>query len=144
MSAAIEAARAAGDWAKILAQVPYATWLGISVERAEGQLVARMRFAEHLVGNPTVPALHGGTVGALLETIALLQVIADGSPALPKTINLTIDYLRPAKLVDTLAQATVTKQGRRVVNVHATAWHEGERDRPIATAMAHFLVAAEG
>jgi acyl-coenzyme A thioesterase PaaI-like protein len=57
----------------------------------------------------------------------------------PKTINLAVDYLRPARPVETSALGLVTKQGRRVANVRVEAWQE-DRGRPVAIAHAHFLL----
>ena len=56
-----------------------------------------------------------------------------------KPINLTIDYLRQARSENLYARAEVTKQGRRIANVHAEAW-QAERSRPVATLNAHFLL----
>jgi acyl-coenzyme A thioesterase PaaI-like protein len=58
---------------------------------------------------------------------------------LPKTITLTIDYLRSGAAVDTYARGVVTRQGRRVTNVRMEAW-QTDRNTPVATAHAVFLV----
>ena len=60
---------------------------------------------------------------------------------LPKTINITIDYLRSGKPHDTYAKAEIVKQGRRVVNVRAVAWQE-DRERPICIANGHYLISS--
>lgn len=136
----VEAARRAADPAMLIDGIPYAQFLGISAELVEGELVGRMRYTHRLVGNPVLPALHGGTVGALLEITGLMTVVwkVEGA-GLPKIINLTVDYLRSAATEDVLAQGFVTKQGRRVVNVFVRAWQR-DRDKPVASANAHFLV----
>lgn len=138
----IRDARASGDWAPLVDAVPYLRFLGVSVEREGGQLTGRMAFADHLVGNPTLPALHGGTLGALLEAACQFEVLYRAESAvLPKTITLTIDYLRSAKPQDVRVRARIVKQGRRVVTAHATAWQEDEA-KPVATATVHLLVMA--
>jgi acyl-coenzyme A thioesterase PaaI-like protein len=53
---------------------------------------------------------------------------------LPKTITLTIDYLRSGKPKDTFVTARVVKAGRRVTTLHVTAFQEDEQ-QPIATAI---------
>ncbi len=138
----IRSARESGDPSALLSRIPYAGFLGMSMEIADGELIARMRFSEGLVGDSSIPALHGGTIGALLESCAIFTAMwtLEGEQ-LPKTINLTVDYLRSGRATDTLASATITKQGRRVVTVRATAWQD-DRARPIATADAHFLLAS--
>lgn len=138
----LAAFRASGDASGIAALVPYVDWLGLSYEERDGHLLGKMAFSEIVVGNPVLPALHGGTLGALLESTAIAEIIwQHGSSVLPKTINITIDYLRSGRPVDTWAQARISKSGRRVVSVRAEAWQE-DRDRLIATASAHFLVIA--
>lgn len=137
-----------GDFAAIVEQIPYAKWIGMTVEAAPTSaevdaavgLVGVLRYSDMLVGNPALPALHGGTIGALLESTAIFEVLrARASAVMPRTINITIDYLRSGKPVDTFCAATITKQGRRIVNVRAEAWQD-DRGAPIAAAHAHFLV----
>jgi uncharacterized protein (TIGR00369 family) len=135
--ARVAAARAADDPARLLGEIPYASFLGLSFGRTDGQLVVHMPFSDHLVGDSTIPALHGGTLGALLESAAIFTAIWE-CDCLPRTINLTIDYLRSGRARETFASATIVKRGRRVLNVRATAWQE-DRDKPIAMADAHFL-----
>jgi acyl-coenzyme A thioesterase PaaI-like protein len=132
--------REQGDFAGIVAEIPYARWIGFTVEQTAEGLVGKLAFSDKLIGNPALPALHGGTIGALLESTAIFQVLwAHESIVLPKTISITVDYLRSGRPVDTFASATITKRGRRVVNVRAEAWQD-DRGAPIAAAHAHFLV----
>jgi uncharacterized protein (TIGR00369 family) len=135
--------REAGDAAGMAELVPYARWLGLTWESDQARLRGKLAYTEMLVGNPILPALHGGALGALLESTAIMEVIWQrSSSVLPKTINITVDYLRSARPIDTWAEATITKSGRRVVSVRADAWQD-DRDRLIATATAHFLVMAD-
>lgn len=136
----LETARESGDWNTLMQEVPYARFLGLSIEFDGGEPRTRLRFDPKLIGNPSLPALHGGTTGALLESAAIFQLLYAAETALyPKTISLTVDYLRPAKPMDVVASATVTRHGKRVANVRVEAWQE-DRSRPVATAHAHFLV----
>jgi acyl-coenzyme A thioesterase PaaI-like protein len=142
----LKAAKAEGrkpDLVALIAAVPYARYLGITVDRKGTEITTVLTFGDHLIGNPILRALHGGVVGGFLETTAMLQVVFDLAPvSLPKPVDVNIDYLRSGRPVDTYARAFLTKQGRRVVNVHAEAWQE-EHDRPIATLRGHFLVPGE-
>jgi uncharacterized protein (TIGR00369 family) len=136
----VQRARDTGDWGELLKATPYAQFLGVEIEEVEGALRGRMRFAPHLVGNPTLPALHGGTLGALMELAAQFEVLYRAESAvLPKTVTITIDYLRSAKPVDTYVRARAVKQGRRVSAVQCWCWQEDEA-RPIAAATVHLLV----
>ena len=128
------------DPAELIARIPYCRHLGI-VARVEGErLLLTMPFAPHLVGNPTLPALHGGVVGSLLETAAIAQIAFElRVTRWPKPVDIAIDYLRSGKALDTHASAHVARQGRRVVNAQAMLWQIDET-RPIATLRGHFLL----
>ncbi len=139
-------------------RTPYNRFIGVVFERMGDELTARLEYSGKLIGNPMIPALHGGVTGAFLEITALTQLAWDevwavmeaGGPAaaeidagrfpkMPKTIDFTIDYLRSGRARDAYARATVQKAGRRVANVRVEAWQDS-RDRPIAAAHGHFLM----
>ena len=134
-------ARASGDYAPLTAAIPYARFLGLGLRQVDGELLCHMPFQEMLIGNSALPALHGGTLGALLESAAIfgLMVQAD-TDHVPKIISLTVDYLRSGRAQDTFARAIITRAGRRVANVRVEAWQE-DRTRPIAAAHVLFLLA---
>jgi uncharacterized protein (TIGR00369 family) len=134
------AASERADPAALVAAIPYCRHLGLSVEQSGKSLVLVMPFAPHLVGNPVLPALHGGVIGSLLETAAIAQLIWEmGGVSLPKPIDVAIDYLRSGRPLESRAQARIAKLGRRVVNVHSEIWQE-DATKPIATLRGHFLL----
>jgi len=134
------AAKAAQDYQGLIDAVPYASWLGLTAAMDGDDLITTMRFSQHLIGNPSLPALHGGTLGALLESAAIFELLWRAETVvLPKTITLTIDYLRSAAPADTHARGVVTRQGRRITNVRMEAW-QADRSAPVASAHAVFLV----
>jgi uncharacterized protein (TIGR00369 family) len=122
---------------------PYVRFLGMGGEAADGVVTARLPFSQHLIGNPVLPALHGGVIGAFMEMTALAQLAFD-QPArrMPKTIDVTIEYLRPGRPTDAFARAEVRKAGRRVANVHVEAWQDDEK-QPIAFLRGHFLMSQD-
>ena len=123
-----------------LDRTPFAQFLGLRCEIMGDEMTAILPFQEKLVGNPLIPALHGGAIGAFLELTAMAQLfLLSEVSTLPKPINLTIDYLRQGRAENLFARAIVTKQGKRVANVRAEAW-QSERDKPIAALHAHFLL----
>lgn len=131
------------DLNQFVQNIPYARYLGITAEQKGNEITTVLKFDPKLVGNPVLPALHGGVIGAFLEMTAIIQLAFEtGTAALPKPIGLTIDYLRSGRPLDTYARAHITKQGRRVATVHAEAWQD-DRSRPIAAAHGHFLVKTE-
>jgi uncharacterized protein (TIGR00369 family) len=125
----------------IIQAIPYLGFLGVTVqEEADGILLCHLPFQDKLIGNPTLPAIHGGVIGSLLESVALLQLMWSlDSPTLPRTINTSIDFLRSGRAKDTSARGRITKQGRRVANVRVEAWQEDSK-KPIAAAQGHFLL----
>ena len=127
----IEHARATGQWDPLVQSVPYARFLGLSVAVKDGKLTGTMKYADHLIGNPTLPALHGGTLGAILETMAQFELLYRAEAVLlPKTITLTIDYRRSGRPVDTFVSATIVRQGRR-------GWPAGAPPREVGPARPH-------
>jgi acyl-coenzyme A thioesterase PaaI-like protein len=130
------------DYQALMERIPYARLLGLSIDSIDegGRLLTKMRFDRAIVGNPNLPAIHGGVIGAFLEMAAIFQLVREGEgDGLPKPINLTVEYLRTAGPRDSFAQATITKHGRRVANVSVHAWQD-DRNRPVAAGHGHFLM----
>ena len=136
--------RAAGlgqDMQAIVDRIPYAKFLGLGIQMDAEQVVSVLPFADHLVGNINLPAIHGGVVGAMLEMTAVLQLIHDTAcESLPKTVDVSFDYLRSATNKTTYGRADVTRRGRRVANVRMTLYQD-DQSRPVAVGHGHFLLA---
>lgn len=129
-----------GKLQAFLARAPYVRFLGMRAELAGDEMTAILPFAQHLIGNTHLPALHGGVIGGFLEMTALAQLsVSHKAERAPKTIDITIEYLRPGKPVTTYARADLRKVGRRIANVHVEAWQEA-RDHPVAFLRGHFLL----
>ena len=125
----------------LLDRLPYARFLGLTSEQDGDDLIVTMPFADRLIGNPMLPALHGGATAALLELTAVAQAaLSYPRLRLPRPINVTVAYLRSGRPADVHARARISKAGRRVAHVLAEAWQEDEA-QPIASLTAHFLVA---
>lgn len=138
---AIQAAKATGEYNHFIHAIPYFKFLGIQLRDTEAGPLCILPHSPTHIGNPRLPAIHGGVVGALLESAAILHLVwSRETVEVPKTINLSIDYLRSAKPVDTFARGIATKHGRRVANVRVEAWQD-DPARPVAAANAHFLLA---
>ena len=138
--ALIERCRQDHDFSRLCQAIPYANYLGIRASMEAGELVTVLAYRPQNIGNPALPALHGGVIGAYLETAAVLQLLWEHeTDRIPKTINLTVDFLRPGAARDTFARGVISKQGRRVANVSVESWQENS-DKPIASANCHFLL----
>ncbi len=135
--------------------VPYIQYLGVRFDRRGDELTAVLPFRDDLIGNPMLPAIHGGVTAAFLEITAIVELtwtsnwsdLEAGKIAmplrLPKTIDFTIDYLRSGLPRDAYARARVNRAGRRYGSVHVEAWQDN-RTRLFAQATGHFLMPEEG
>jgi acyl-coenzyme A thioesterase PaaI-like protein len=137
----------------LVAGVPYIQFLGIQFDRRGDELTAVLPFDDKLIGNPGLPALHGGVTAAFLEVTAIIELswalIWDDMEAgrdvdvtqrrLPKTIDFTVDYLRSGLPRDAYARARINRSGRRYASVHVEAWQD-HRTRLFAQATGHFLM----
>jgi uncharacterized protein (TIGR00369 family) len=125
------------DPAGVFANSPFARFLGIRVGN-DDTLV--MPFSPRIIGNPVLPAIHGGMTGAFLETMAIFGVTRElGVAAMPKPIGLTINYLRSGRALDSHAKVSIVKQGRRIVAFEAQAWQD-DATKPIASAFGHLML----
>lgn len=115
-----------------LAALPYAAYLGLRVDDA-GELW--LPFRADLVGNYHLGALHGGVVAAALECAALVLLRRHGATA--RTIDFTVDYLRPAVSRDLHLSATPVRIGRAVATVRVAAW-QVDPGRPVAAGHGNF------
>ena len=128
------------DMQAVVDEIPYARFLGVRVDIKGNELTTILPFRERLIGNTTLPALHGGALGAFLEMTSAIQLLYNTRcEAMPKTIDISVDYLRSGRPVDCYGRAVVTRQGRRVANVRTEVWQE-ERGKPIAATHGHFLM----
>jgi len=138
--------------------VPYIQFLGIEFERRGDELTGVLPFKDMLIGNPMLPALHGGATAAFLEVTAIMTLSwgllweemesgafdataldAESLPRLPKTIDFTVDYLRSGLPRDAYARARINRSGRRYASVHVEGWQDN-RDRLFAQGTGHFLM----
>ncbi len=112
-------------------------WLG-DARRGYGKLL--LPFRDELVGDPFKPALHGGVISALADTVGGCAIFTAIEPGMRcSTIDLRVDYLRPGKLEALVAEATVLRFGGRVV-VASIQVHHGDASAPIAVAMGVYSV----
>lgn len=132
-----------GNWDALIELIPYAGFIGITAQSMGDEILFRMEPLESNTGNPLLPALHGGVIAGFMETAATLNLMMRlNVQQVPKVVDLTVDYLRSGQLKPTYATCVLNRQGRRVSNVLVSAWQK-DRETPIATARAHFLLGDE-
>ncbi|BES71777.1 PaaI family thioesterase [Marinobacter nanhaiticus D15-8W] len=129
-----------GDFSRLLSSIPYAETIGLACDRFGDDLIFRLpRKAENL-GNPILPAIHGGVIGGFMElSAAIYLMMSQDALRMPRIVDFSLDYLRAGLDRETYAECRLTRQGNRVANVQVTAWQKS-RTQPIATARAHFLL----
>lgn len=122
--------------------LPHSRALGMEVEEVdEGHAVMTMPWSEALVGDPVSGVIFGGAVSALMDTCSGLAVVVHPHGGLgTATLDLRIDYMRPATPGQRLrAVADCHHVTRTVAFVRTTAWDE-DAGRPVATATGAFTV----
>lgn len=125
--------------------VPQASALGfklVDLALDHGSILAPWRA--DLVGDPDTGVIAGGVITALLDHCCGLAITfgrtADSSPFSTATLDLRIDYMRPAApRADVTAQAHCYKRTRTIAFVRAQAFDTDPAD-PIATAQAAFIL----
>ncbi|WP_221798025.1 PaaI family thioesterase [Oceanobacter mangrovi] len=128
------------DYQQLADAIPYARTIGIKVQSIGDELLFVLPRNPDNIGNPMLPAIHGGVIGGFMELAAALQLLIKTEPAsMPKVVDFSLDYLRAGRDRETYAECQLWRQGSRIANVAITAW-QTERSNPIATARAHFLV----
>ena len=141
----------------IVKKIPYVDFLGVRFTRYGDELTATLVYHDDLIGNPKLPAIHGGATAAFLEVTAIVsltwsQVWTDmeteqktlesleyGQIQLPKTIDFTVDYLRSGLPRDAYARAVINRSGRRYASVQVEGWQDN-KNRLFAQAIGHFLM----
>lgn len=120
--------------AQLFESTPYVKLLGMRFQSVEnGLVVMEVPFREELVGNPELPALHGGVISSLLDTCggaAVWSLLGPGDRV--STVDLRVDYLRPGQSEILIGVGRVIRVGNRVGVAELKAYHPDAEDRPVA------------
>jgi uncharacterized protein (TIGR00369 family) len=108
-------------------EIPFNRELGIRVvELGAGLAILEIPFRDALIGDVQRPALHGGVLSALMDTAGGAAVwTCIGEEDRCSTIDLRVDYLRPAGLETVRARAEVLRVGNRVGVTNIRLYHPG-------------------
>ena len=140
----------------LVEQIPFCKTLGIELDYLGNEITSHLPYKKDFIGNPAIPALHGGIIGSFLEITAIIQLswaiflekkdneinfnnssfeVEDAVlQEIPKTIDITIDYLNSGRPVESFARANVNKIGRRYASVSVKTWQD-EPGKPFAMAL---------
>ena len=130
--------------ARFVTTLPHLVATGISLESVSvGRCVLRMGYQDHLVGDPASGVLHGGAVTTLIDSAFGLAVLtAMPAPGPVATLDLRIDYLRPAAPKRMLrADGHCFKLTRHIAFVRGFAYQDDPQD-PVAAAQGSFLISS--
>lgn len=123
-----------GKLAQLFESTPFVGFLGMRFQSVEvGRVRIEIPFRSELVGNPELPALHGGVVSALLDTCGGAAVWSQlGKDDRVSTVDLRVDYLRPGRAETLVGVGRVIRLGNRVGVSELRAYHPGAEDGPVA------------
>jgi uncharacterized protein (TIGR00369 family) len=126
--------------------IPHSKALGlkiIAVRRGFGSM--QLDWREELVGNPETGVLAGGPLTALMDSCCGMSVATMlQEPAPFATLDLRIDYVRPAEPGRAvIAEAECYRITRSVAFTRAFA-HHGDAKDPIAAAAGTFMLGTKG
>ncbi|MEM9045471.1 MAG: PaaI family thioesterase [Pseudomonadota bacterium] len=125
----------------LINSIPHSGDIGMRMHFAkDGVAILSVPWSEYLVGDPQSGVLHGGVVTALLDTACGAAVMAsEKRPASTATLDLRIDYMRPArKGLRILCRAECYRETRSIAFTRASAYHDGTEEL-VATATGAFI-----
>jgi uncharacterized protein (TIGR00369 family) len=122
--------------------LPHSHALGMRLESiSEGSATIAMPYDERLIGDPATGVIHGGAVSALMDTACGAAVMSHPQAGVSTaTLDLRIDYMRPATAGQTIrTRAECHHVTRSVAFVRAVATDD-DASRPVAMATGAFTV----
>jgi len=131
---------------RFIEAIPHSRALGMVLETlGDGRAVISMPYDTRLIGDPATGVIHGGAVSALMDTASGAAVMCHpAAPSSTATLDLRIDYMRPATPGQRIvARAECHHVTRSVAFVRVTA-HDADEARPVAMGTGAFTLDRAG
>ena len=119
----LEQARQGREPQQILDVIPYSSFIGVKAKIEDNRILYFMPEQHSNIGNPSLPAIHGGVIGGFMELSAAVELLYTlNIEKIPKVADFSLDYLRPGRFRTTYASCSVLRHGKKLVNVSVVAW----------------------
>ena len=130
------------DAKSFMLTLPHAQSLGMQlVEMGEGRAVIAMPYDARLIGDPSTGVLHGGAISALMDTASGASVMCHPSAPLgTATLDLRIDYMRPATPGQTVTAHAICHHVTRTVAFIRVTATDADETRPVAMGTGTFAL----
>ena len=100
-------------------RAPFNVWLGLELhEWGHGTIALRLRTRPEILGHAAINALHGGVIASILDTACSMAVVTATGESV-YTVDLRVDYLRPATAEIYTIRAEIVRLGRTLATVDA-------------------------
>lgn len=126
-------------------KIPFSAALGIEVETIDAsRCCLRIPCRDTFMATLGSSTIHNGIITALIDSTCGCAVAARiGHPERIATLDLRVDYLRPAQSqTELFCEAVCHSVASNIAFVRATVWQVEEDKQPIATAVATFMRSA--
>lgn len=118
---------------------PFQRWLGLKVTAvSDGTLSVSMPWKEDLISNPNPPTMHGGIHASVIDLLGLYAILTTGNVCMA-TVDLRVDYHRPAGPSDIRAEASVIKLGSKISTAETKIF--GPTDKLLSSGRGVYLMA---
>ena len=100
-------------------RAPFNAWLGLELQDwGHGTIALRLRTRPEVLGHAAINALHGGILASILDTACSMAVVTATGESV-YTVDIRVDFLRPATAEVYTIQAKVARLGRTLATADA-------------------------
>jgi len=124
-------------------KIPMAKFIGVKVlEIDEGYVKLLFPYREEFIGDPRSKRLHGGYTATAIDLaggVAAMTYMTSPDDDVA-TIDMRIDYLRPGKAKEIIAEGIVLSKRRRSIVTEMKIYHSDDEEKIIAIGRGVFSI----